>query len=169
MGPRRYELAQVNIGRLLAPLDDPLIADFVSDLVPVNAVADRADGFVWRLQDGPDATSLRIFDDDWLMVNMSVWTTPAALVAYIYGTEHRAVLRRRREWFARLDEAMTALWWVPADHRPTVKEAERALITLRANGPTAESFTLRELFPAPDGTGAEPIDQLQRRRPAECG
>ncbi|MEV8097515.1 DUF3291 domain-containing protein [Kitasatospora sp. NPDC085879] len=146
-----FELAQLNIARLLAPLDSPQLADFVSALDPVNAAADRADGFVWRLVEGDgNATDARIYGDDWLIVNMSVWRDPAALQAYVYAPEHREVLRRRREWFAHVAEAMTVLWWVPAGHRPTVAEAEQRLDLLRAEGPTAEAFTLRATFPAPD-------------------
>ncbi|GAA2748449.1 DUF3291 domain-containing protein [Kitasatospora cinereorecta] len=146
-----HQLAQLNIARLLAPLDSPQLADFVAALDPVNAVADRADGFVWRLVEGEDgnATDARIYGDDWLLVNMSVWRDPEALEAYVYGEEHRAVLRRRREWFGRVAEAMTVLWWVEAGHRPTVAEAEGRLTRLREQGPTAEAFTLRERFPAP--------------------
>ncbi len=146
-----YELAQVNIGRILAPMDSPELADFVALLDPVNAVADRSPGFVWRLQteDG-NATAMRVFDDNWLIVNMSTWQSPDALLEYVYGPMHKMVLRRRREWFARVAEAMTALWWVPAGHRPTVREAEERLVMLRANGPTPEAFTLRDTFPPPD-------------------
>ena len=145
-----YELAQINIARMLAPLDSPQLAGFVAALDPVNAAAEAADGFRWRLQeeDG-NATGFRIFEDDWLIVNMSVWRDPEALSGYIYGPEHRPVLGRRREWFARPAEAMTALWWVPAGVRPTVPEAEQRLRLLRAQGPTAEAFTLRETFPSP--------------------
>ncbi|WP_371482478.1 DUF3291 domain-containing protein [Kitasatospora sp. NBC_00315] len=145
-----HQLAQVNIARMLQPLDSPLLADFVAALAPLNAVADAADGFVWRLQseDG-DATAIRVFEDDWLLVNMSVWRDPAALDAYVYDTGHRAMLKRRREWFEKPAEAMTALWWVPAGHRPDAVEAEERLTVLRANGPTAEVFTLRQTYPAP--------------------
>ncbi|MCX9191424.1 DUF3291 domain-containing protein [Carbonactinospora thermoautotrophica] len=161
----RYELAQVNIARLLAPLDDPLLADFVANLDPVNAVADAAEGFVWRLKtEDNNATAIRVFDDDWLIVNMSVWKSVETLVAYVYGPEHRAVLRRRREWFARLDEASTALWWVPAGHRPTVREAEERLLHLREHGPTPYAFTLRETFPPP----GEPFTGPQHRDFAGC-
>jgi hypothetical protein len=150
MAGQGYELAQVNIARLLAPLDDPQLADFVAQLDPVNAVADAAAGFVWRLktEDG-NATAVRVFDDDWLIVNMSVWTSVEALSAYVYGSEHRAVLRRRREWFSRLTKAATALWWVPSGHRPSVAEAEGRLVHLRAHGPTPAAFTLRETFQPP--------------------
>ncbi len=145
-----YQLAQVNIARMLEPLDSPLLADFVAGLDPLNALADTADGFVWRLQgDEGDATAFRVFEDDWLLLNMSVWRDPAALDAYVYDPAHRALLRRRREWFAKPAEAMAALWWVPAGHIPTPKEAEERLVLLRANGAGPEAFTLREVFPAP--------------------
>ncbi|GAA4843526.1 DUF3291 domain-containing protein [Kitasatospora terrestris] len=148
-----HQLAQINIARMLAPLDSPQLADFVAALEPLNAAADRAEGFVWRLADGEyggNATGSRIYGDDWLLVNMSVWRDPGTLEAYVYSPEHRPVLKRRREWFERPAEAMTALWWVPAGHRPTVAEAEARLDLLRAKGPTADAFTLKERFPAPD-------------------
>jgi hypothetical protein len=150
-----HQLAQINIARLLAPIDSAQLADFVAALDPVNAVADAADGFVWRLQEenGGNATDFRVFDDDWLIVNMSVWRDPEALTAYVYGPEHRAVLGRRREWFARPMEAMTALWWIPAGAYPTVADAEKRLLSIRTNGPTAEAFTLRDPYPNPGSAG----------------
>ncbi|MEU5693544.1 DUF3291 domain-containing protein [Actinosynnema sp. NPDC020468] len=156
---RTYQLAQVNIARLLAPLDSPQLAGFVAALDPVNAVADRAAGFVWRLQTAEgDATAVRIFDDEWLLVNMSTWRTHRELVDYVYGPEHAAVLRERRQYFARAAEAMTALWWVPAGHLPTVTEAQQRLVHLRENGPTAYSFSLRVTFPAPDEYSSDPVN-----------
>ncbi|CAL9438637.1 DUF3291 domain-containing protein [Streptomyces sp. enrichment culture] len=143
-----HELAQVNIARLKAPLDSPQLKDFVDHLDPVNADADAADGFVWRLVgEGDDATDVPVFGDSWLIVNMSVWRDADALTAYVYRGRHREMLARRREWFERIQEAVTALWWVPAGHRPTVAEAEARLLHLRANGPTLYAFTLRTPFP----------------------
>jgi hypothetical protein len=145
-----YQLAQVNIGRILAPTDSEQLSGFMNALDSVNALAEAADGFVWRLEEyGGNATDLRVFGDDWLLVNMSVWRDPESLTAYVFSPEHRAMLARRREWFARATEAMTALWWVPAGHRPTVAEAEAKLLALRADGPTADVFTLRGPQPAP--------------------
>jgi hypothetical protein len=152
-----YVLAQVNIGRLLASLDSPDTADFVAALDPVNAVADAAPGFVWRLQteDG-NATAIRAFErdaegaDGGILINMSVWDSVEALGSYVYGPAHLAVLRRRREWFERITEAYTALWWIPRGHIPTVHEAEDRVKHLRAHGPTPHAFTLREHFPPPD-------------------
>ncbi|MEU5521737.1 DUF3291 domain-containing protein [Streptomyces sp. NPDC047860] len=150
-----YELAQVNIARLKAPLDSPQLKDFVDNLDPVNADAEGARGFVWRLQsEEGDATDISVFGDSWLIINMSVWRDTDALTAFMYQGRHREMLARRREWFEPVEEAMVALWWVPAGHRPTVAEAESRLLHLRANGPTPYAFTLRTSFPP---GGAEPL------------
>ncbi|MEZ0160784.1 DUF3291 domain-containing protein [Streptomyces griseorubens] len=155
-----YELAQVNIARLKAPLDTPLLKDFVDNLDPVNADADAADGFVWRLQsDEGDATTISVFDDPWLIVNMSVWRDTDALTAFMYQGRHREMLSRRRAWFERVEEAMTTLWWVPAGHRPTVTEAENRLLHLRAHGPTPYAFTLRTAFPPGAAGGTRGADR----------
>jgi hypothetical protein len=152
----RYELAQVNVARLLAPLEDPALAGFVAALDPVNAVADAAPGFVWRLQteDG-NATAVQAFTWDTagsvgVIVNMSVWTGVEQLAAFVFGDMHRQVLRRRREWFAPMKEAFVACWWVPAGYRPTTDDAEARVRHLRRHGPTPHAFTVRDHFPAPD-------------------
>ncbi|MFH8338410.1 DUF3291 domain-containing protein [Streptomyces sp. AM6-12] len=142
-----YELAQVNIARLRHPLESAELKDFVDGLDPVNAVADASDGFVWRLQsDSGNATDVPVLGDAWMIVNLSVWRDPEALTAFMYRGLHRELLARRREFFERLDEAVTALWWVPAGHRPAVAEAEDRLLHLRAHGPTPYAFTLRAPF-----------------------
>ncbi|MEU3922560.1 DUF3291 domain-containing protein [Streptomyces sp. NPDC029004] len=148
--PKPYELAQVNIARLKFPLDSTELKDFVDGLDPVNAVADAADGFVWRLKsESGNATDVPVFGDEWLIVNMSVWRDTHALTAFMYQGQHRELLSRRYEWFERVQEAMTALWWVDSGHRPTVAEAEKRLLHLREHGPTPEAFTLRQSFPPP--------------------
>ena len=148
-----YHLAQVNFSRLLAPLDSPRLAGFVAALDPVNAVADSAEGFVWRLQteDG-NATSIRAFEWDQagsagVIVNMSVWESVEALAAFVYSGPHVTVLRQRREWFELMREASTALWWIPAGTRPSTGDAEAAIRRLRSSGPTPAAFTLRQHFP----------------------
>jgi hypothetical protein len=152
-----YELAQVNIARLVAPLDAPRLADFVAALDSVNAEAEAAPGFVWRLQaeDG-NATAVQAFEWDvagsaGIIVNMSVWTSVETLGAFAYGTDHRKVLRRRREWFQRMTEAYLACWWIPAGHRPNTAEAEERVRHLRQHGPTSYAFTLRDHYPPPEG------------------
>ena len=154
-----YLLAQVNIGRMREPLDSPLLADFVAALDPVNAAADAAPGFIWRLQteDG-NATAVHAFEWDQggsagVLVNMSVWESVEALAAYVYSDTHRQVLRRRRQWFERMAEAYAALWWIPRGHTPTTDEAEERVLHLRESGPTPYAFTLKEHFPPPDVAG----------------
>ncbi|MFF7124192.1 DUF3291 domain-containing protein [Streptomyces sp. NPDC008240] len=147
--PVSHELAQVNIARLRFPLDSPELKDFVDALDPVNATADAANGFVWRLEsDSGNATDIAVFGDEWLIVNMSVWRDTDTLTAFMYQGQHRELLARRREWFERVSEAMATLWWVPAGHRPSVAEAEERLVHLREHGPTPYAFTLRTSFPA---------------------
>ena len=152
MEASQYHLAQVNIGRMLAPLDTPQMKGFVDKLDEVNAAADAADGFVWRLVDegGSSATDFRFWGDEWLIVNMSVWTSPEALSSFMYGPDHRPVLQQRRKWFEPLKEAITALWWVPVGHVPTLEEAEKRLTVLREKGPTPEAFTLKQRFAPPE-------------------
>lgn len=146
-----FHLAQVNLGRPLEPLDSELLREFVESLDPVNAVADRSPGFVWRLQsEEGNATSVPVFDDDSLIVNMSVWESMEALRAFVYTSPaHLSVMRRRREWFERMEVHM-ALWWVPAGHIPTVAEAEERLTLLRAIGPSPDVFTFRRHYGPPD-------------------
>jgi Domain of unknown function (DUF3291) len=145
-----HHLAQVNIATLRAPLDGPELAGFVAQLEPINALADRHPGFVWRLQteDG-DATAIRPFDDDRVMVNLSVWSSLAALRAFVYATRHLEVMRHRRAWFSRMPDPYLALWWVPAGTIPTVAEAKDRLELLASQGPTAGAFTFRAPFPEP--------------------
>lgn len=146
MRPVASHLAQVNIVLPREPLESPLLADFVAALEPVNALADASAGFVWRLQtDEGDATAIRGFGDDRLIVNLSVWESLEALRAFVYSGAHVGVMRRRREWFEHL-EVFMALWWVPAGHLPTVEEAEERLAHLRERGPTPHAFTFRQSF-----------------------
>ena len=142
-----WQVAQVNIALPLEPLTSARLADFVDRLEPVNALADAAPGFVWRLKtEDDDATAIRGFGDDRLIINMSIWTSVRALSDFVYGAAHRAVLQRRREWFAPMREAYTALWWIAAGTEPTVAEAEERVGRLRRVGPTPYAFTLRRPF-----------------------
>ncbi len=146
-----FHLAQVNIALPRAPLDSPLLADFVAALAPINALADQSPGFVWRMQSGAgDATSIHGFGDDRLVINMSTWESLEALSNYVYKTQHVEIMRQRRTWFETLREVYAALWWVPIGHRPSVAEAEQRVASLRERGPTAFAFTFKQPFSAPD-------------------
>jgi hypothetical protein len=154
-----FHVAQVNLARPLEPLDSELLREFVEALDPVNAVADSAPGFVWRLQtEEGNATGVPVFDDDSLIVNMSVWESIEALRAFVYtAPAHLAVMKRRREWFSRM-ETHLALWWIPAGHVPTVAEAEERVTLLSAIGPSPDAFSFRRHFPPPDGGAPDAVD-----------
>lgn len=153
---RDYHLAQINIGTLRAPVDSPLIAEFVANLDAVNALAETQPGFVWRLTgEGNDATDIRVFDNPLMAINMSTWTDMESLAAFVYRTAHRDVMRRRAEWFEKMELYM-ALWWVPAGHRPTPQEGVARLERLRERGPSREAFTFRQPFPPPGEAEAPP-------------
>jgi hypothetical protein len=145
-----YELAQLNIAAMKAPLESPPMADFVANLDRIHALAESSPGFVWRFQTAEgDATAVRPLGDDTL-INLSVWRDVESLGDYVYKSAHVEIMRRRKEWFERVREAVIVLWWVPKGHRPSETEALAKLELLRARGPSAEAFTFRHPFPAPD-------------------
>jgi len=147
----RYHIAQVNIGRIRAELDDPAMAGFVGRLDEINALADASPGFVWRLQtDAGNATYFRPFADERMLLNMSVWESVESLRHYVYKSTHRELLRERHAWFERLESAYAALWWVPSGHLPGVDEAKRRIAHLDAHGPTQFAFTFQRVFPVDD-------------------
>ncbi len=145
-----YHLAEVNIGTLRDAVDSPMIADFVADLARINALAEDQPGFVWRLTgEGDDATDIQPFENPLMAINLSVWTDPDSLAAFVYRTAHRDIMRRRAEWFEKM-ELFMCLWWVPIGHQPTPREAIERLEILRQRGPSPDAFTFRQPFPAPD-------------------
>jgi hypothetical protein len=147
-----YELAQLNIALMKAPLESPGMADFVANLDRINALAESSPGFVWRLKtDDGNATALRPLGEETL-VNVSVWKDIASLNQYVYQSAHVEIMRRRKEWFERMREAWVVLWWIPKGHRPTVSEAIAKLELLRANGPSGDAFTFRRAFLPPDAS-----------------
>ena len=151
-----YELAQLNIGIIKGPIDSPLMAEFVANLERINALADAAEGFMWRLQtEAGDATAIRPFPDPNMLLNMSVWRDVEHLRRFVYRTAHVEFLGRRREWFERMGEAYLVLWWVPRGHRPTVAEAVARLEILRTRGASPGAFTFRQTFPPPDAPATE--------------
>jgi hypothetical protein len=146
-----FHVAQCNVVKLKAPLDSPDVAGFVAALDPVNALADSAPGFVWRLKtDDGNATAIRVFDDDQILLNMSVWDSIEALSQYVYRSGHREVLRQRRQWADRFEGAQTAMWWIRAGTIPEPQEAVARLEHLGRLGPSEYAFTFHHWFPAPD-------------------
>ncbi len=150
-----WHLAQANIARAVAPMDDPAMADFMAQLDTINALADRSPGFVWRLQSGSgNATDIAVTDDPLVILNLSVWESADALFDYVYRTTHTRVMARRREWFEKPTKPHMVLWWVEAGHRPSVEEALERLEVLADRGPTPDAFTFKQRFPAPELAGA---------------
>ena len=142
-----WNLAQVNIARMLAPLDDPVMADFVNNLDRINALAEQNEGFIWRLVDeSNNATSIKIFDDDYLVVNMSVWKSIDHLFDFTYKTAHIEILKRKKEWFTKLSDAHLACWYVPESYTPTIRDAEERLNYINQHGITPFAFTFKERF-----------------------
>ena len=141
------QLAQANIARMRFPLDDPRMANFRQQLAPINALADQAPGFVWRLQteDG-DASAIRAFDDPLILFNMSVWASAEALFDYTYKSGHIELLRGRAEWFERPVGPSLVMWWIPEGSIPNVEEAKAKFDLLAANGPSQDEFTFNSVF-----------------------
>lgn len=155
----QYHIAQINMGRIRFPLDDPRMHGFLSRLDDLNALADLSPGFVWRLQTNEgNATYFRPYpEDDRILLNMSVWETVEALRHYVYRTAHAEILRYREEWFEKFKGVYLALWWVPAGHTPGIDEARKRVAYLDANGPTQFAFTLKHVF-EPDEEFQQGID-----------
>ena len=152
-----YQLAQVNIARMLAPLSDPLMAGFVAQLDAINALADGSPGFLWRLQtEEGNATTLRPYEDDLILVNLSLWASLSDLLTFVYKSRHRSVLQQRQQWFERFEGPYLALWWVPSGHIPSVEEAKERLAYLHAHGETPYAFTFKKPFPAPEAVSDLP-------------
>lgn len=140
-------LAQVNIGRALASLDDPRMAGFVARLDEINALAESSPGFVWRLQtEEGNATALRPYEDDRILFNLSVWKTPEHLRQFVYRSAHAEVMRQRKSWFERFGDVYMALWWIPEGHTPTISEAKERLQYLQLNGESDFAFSFATLL-----------------------
>lgn len=146
-----YHLAQYNIARLRAPLDDPLLADFMAALDPLNKLADHSPGFVWRHAEADgNSTSIRVRGDPMILINFSVWESIEELRRYTYYSDHVRIYRRRREFFELMDVPYLVLWWVPEGHEPSVEEAEERLDYLQAHGPSPYAFGFKSLFDPPE-------------------
>ena len=148
----KWHLAQINIGRLKHPTDDPQVAEFMDNLDRINELAEASPGYVWRLQDDSgNATAIRAFDDERILPNLTVWESVDSLKSYVFKTDHAAFLRRRREWFEPMDDLpVLTMWWIPAGHIPTLAEAKERIDHLCEHGPTPHAFGFHPLFDPPE-------------------
>jgi mannose-6-phosphate isomerase-like protein (cupin superfamily) len=148
-----FDLVELNVSRLAAPLDSAELTDFVANLDRINELAEGSPGFVWRLKtDEGNATALRPFGPDTL-VNLTAWRDLESLRAYVYRSAHGEIMKRRREWFLAPDQVSTVLWWASSGERPTLNEAKARLKLLRAAGPSRAGFTFAHPFPPPPSAG----------------
>lgn len=147
----QFQLAQINIGRIKGVrIDDPIMKEFVDNLETVNKLAESSNGFIWRLKDeNNNATSINPYNDEQIIINVSVWATIQDLEHFVYKTFHTDFLRRRKEWFQSFGKAYAGMWWVPAGQFPTIEEATEKLDYLQKNGPTELVFDFKNKFPHP--------------------
>jgi len=145
-----FQLAQINVAKAVAEMETELMHGFVSRLEEINALADQAPGFVWRLQsEEGDATSINVFDDSLMLINISVWDSIESLKAFVYRSVHVELIQDREAWFSKMTSAHQALWWIPAGHIPSEEEGKEKLVQIREHGPTQEAFTFGRPFPSP--------------------
>lgn len=162
-----YELAQLNIGLIRGSMDSPVMAEFAANLDRINALAESSPGFVWRLQTPEgNATAIRPFENENMLINISVWQDAESLRKFVYRSAHAEFLSRRREWFEKISEAILVLWWVPPGQRPSVEEAIARLEALRRKGPHPEAFTFRQFYPPPDAPATEQPGAFEDECPA---
>jgi hypothetical protein len=148
MSIQNFHIAQINIGKMLAPLDDPIMAEFATALDRVNAIADGSPGFIWRLKtDSGNATDIRAYENPKMLVNVSVWQTVEELKDYVYRSLHGEFFSRRRHWFEKYDGKHFAMWWIRVGHLPTVAEGKAKLEYLTLHGESQEAFTFAKPYP----------------------
>lgn len=147
-----YQIAQINIARMKGVnIDDPIMKEFVDNIDRVNAIAEDSKGFVWRLkEENNNATSLNLYNDEQIIVNVSVWETIEDLENFIYKTFHATFLKRRKAWFQRFGKVYTAMWWIPAGQFPTTAQAVEQLTYLQEFGATEKVFDFSTKFPRPN-------------------
>ncbi|MDP4148190.1 MAG: DUF3291 domain-containing protein [Bacteroidota bacterium] len=166
-----FHIAQLNIAKMLYPLDAPEMEDFRSSLDAINALADSSDGFIWRLQDASgDSTGFRIFDDEYLLVNLSLWTDCDHLHRFVYKSAHVSLFKRKKEWFSRMTDMHMVLWYIPAGTVPTVGEAIERLMHLREKGESPLAFSFRRIFRPEDlSASTDPQIGVSFGMPPELG
>ena len=145
----QFQLAQVNLARMRAPLTDPLMTGFVARIDEINAIAEADPGFVWRYKDDSAYPG-----DDTMLFNLSVWKSVEALQAYVYRSMHQDLIRARKQWFSEMGGPHLALWWIPQGTIPTIDDARARIEHLRMHGPTPFAFTFAKQFEAAAAAGA---------------
>lgn len=137
-------LAELNVGRLIAPTDDPRVADFMQNLDRINGLGKRMPGFVWMMEGsgepGTGNTEIKLDDDPLFVSNLTVWEDVASLKTFVYDTVHKRFMDRKAAWFTPLDKTHFVMWWVPVGHQPTIDEALARLKHLQTHGDSDQAF-----------------------------
>ncbi|GAA4973529.1 DUF3291 domain-containing protein [Algibacter aquimarinus] len=152
-----FNLAQVNIAKRLAPMDDPIMQDFVNNVEKINAIADASDGFIWRMQDEDKDLGVAVFKDDSILINISVWKDLESLFNYTYNSGHIEVFKRKKEWFSKIKMMHMAFWYVPEGYEPTFQDAKNRLDYLNNHGDTPYAFSFKSKFSSQDSLNYNPI------------
>lgn len=151
-----YYLAQVNIAKMLAPLDDPIMQDFISSFDAINAIADNSEGFVWRMKDEDREEGAKIFQEDSLVINISVWEDIDSLFHYVYHSGHIDVFKRKKEWFKLIKLQHMAFWYVPKGYEPNFNDAKERLDYIRSHSATPYAFNFKSRFTVQDFLNYKP-------------
>ena len=146
----KFHLAQVNIAKRLASLDDPIMQDFVNNVERINAIADASEGFLWRLKDEDKDEAVRVFQDDTLLINISVWKDLESLFNYTYNSSHVEIFKRKKEWFSKINMMHMAFWYIPSGYQPSFQDAKTRLDYLNTNGETPYAFSFKNKFSVED-------------------
>ncbi|WP_036196125.1 DUF3291 domain-containing protein [Maribacter antarcticus] len=148
---KKYQIAEINIARMKGVnIDDPIMKEFVDNLDRVNDLAENTKGFVWRLKDeNNDATNFNPYNDEQVIINVSLWETIESLEMFVYKTFHTDFLKKRKEWFHSYGKVYTAMWWIPKGEFPTIQEAVKKLDYLQKNGSSQVAFNFRNKFSKP--------------------
>ena len=140
-------LAQLNIAKLLHPIDHPEISGFVNNLEQINQLAENSPGFVWRLQsDAGNATDIDAFGNPLIIINMSVWKSLEDLKNFVFDSHHMNIMQKRRHWFEKSKSPHIVLWYIPKDHIPTIEEAKKKLEYLTIHGESKDAFSFRKTY-----------------------
>ena len=146
-----HQLAQINVARMIGVnIDDPIMKEFVDNLDSVNELAESSAGFVWRLKDeSNNASSFNPYNDEQIIINISVWEDVDSLEQFTYKTFHTDFLKRRKEWFMKYGQAHFALWWIKENQFPTIDEAVKRLEHYQKNGPSEHAFNFKQRYNQP--------------------
>jgi uncharacterized protein DUF3291 len=141
-------LAQLNIAEAIASMDSPVMADFINNTERINKLAEKSPGFIWRLKDdeSDNSYSIRAFDNEFILVNMSVWKDRKSLFDFVYNSAHVEIYKRRKEWFGKMPKMHMVLWYVEIGHEPTLEEGKERLKYLQEHGESKNAFSFKSKF-----------------------